>query len=69
MLMKQKTYICVAAYWFVEKAHFESITKYIGFFQFSHFWLYKRKPKAQFKAEKAIQTTQKIRKSIPDNLK
>ena len=78
MLMKRETYIFVAISWFFENAHFESITKYAGFFEFSRFWLCKRKPKAQFEAENGIQTkktiiskqkTRKFRKSIPNNLK
>ena len=76
--MERETYIFVAISWFFENAHFESITKYAGFFEFSHLWLYKRKTKAQFKTENSIQTkktiireqkTQKFRKSIPNNLK
>ena len=44
----------------------------------SRLWLYKRKPKVQFKGENGIttkktiirvQTARKIKKSIPDNLK
>ena len=78
MLMEREMYICVAIYRFFENAHFESITKYVGFFKFSCVWLYKRKPPAQFKAENGIQTkstiireqkTRKFRKSIPDNVK
>ena len=73
MLMNRKTYICVAIDCFSENAHFESITKYAGLFEFARLWLYKRKPKAQFKAGNGIQTkktiisyqkTQKFRKSI-----
>ena len=56
MFMERKTYIFVAIYIFFENAHFESVTKYAGFFEFSRFGLYKRKPKAPFKAEKGIQT-------------
>ena len=76
--MERETYTFVAISWFVENAHFESITKYAGFFELLRFCLYKRKPKAQFKAENGIQTkqtiiheqkTRKFRKSLPDNLK
>ena len=54
--MERETYIFVAISLFFENADFESITKYAGFLQLSYFWLYKRKPKAQFKAENGIQT-------------
>ena len=76
--MERETYMFVAISWFFENAHFESITKYAGFFELSRFWFCKRKPQAQFKAGKGIQTkktiireqkTQKFRKSIPNNLK
>ena len=76
--MERETYIFVAIYRFFENAHFESITKYAGFFEFSRFWLCKHKPKAQFKAEKGPQTKKTIirkqktlnfRKSNPNNLK
>ena len=60
MIMERETYIFVAIYRFFENAHFESIKKYTGFFEFSRFWLYKRKPKAQFKAENGIQTKKTI---------
>ena len=76
--MERETYSFVTISGFFENAHFESITKYAGFFEFSRFWLCKRKPKAQFEAEKGIQTkktitceqkTRKFMKSIPNNLK
>ena len=77
-LMERETYIVGAFSWFFENAHFESITKYAGFFELSRFWLCKRKPKAQFEAENGIQTkktilrdqkTRKFKKSIDNNLK
>ena len=76
--MERETYIFVAFSWFFENAHFESITKYAGFFEFSGFGLCKHRPEAQIKTEKAPQTkktiirvkkTRKFRKSNPDNLK
>ena len=76
--MERETYIFITFCWFFENAHFESIRKYAGSFEFLQFWLYKRKPKAQFKAENGIKTkktiirkqkTRNFRKSIPDNLK
>ena len=76
--MERETYICVSFSWFFENAHFESITKYAGFFELSRFWLCKHKPKAQFKAEKGPQTKKtiireqkapKFRKFIPEQRK
>ena len=78
MLTKRKTNICVAISLFFENAHFESITKYAGFFELACFLLRKRKPKAQFETENGIQTkktiireqtTWKFMKSMPNNLK
>ena len=60
MFMKRKTCILIAIDSFFENAHFESITEYAGFFELSRFQLYKRKPKAQFKAEKGPQTKKAI---------
>ena len=60
MLMERETYISVTVYLVFENAHFESITKYAGFFEFSRFGLCKHKPKAQFKAEKGPQTKKTI---------